>query len=114
MEKDHDVAREQVRHILTQPDFEIGPQQLVGKPKGDACGHERPEQSQAATGAGEVRDQGKRSREQKETLNHITEGGQSKGLRQDERSPDQGGQTDCDTRGPELGICAHEQSSLPF
>ena len=57
-----------------------------------------------------MRDKGNRPRKKQNALDDIAESGETKGLWQDKSSQDQGRQTDCDCRGPELAVGAQKKS----
>ena len=51
IQKEDDVAGEEVGHIAAQDNFEIDPAQLIAEPESNAEKDERPEQPHAALGA---------------------------------------------------------------
>ncbi len=93
-----------------QPDFEVGPHQLVGKPECHAGGQQRPEQAHASAATAPRWDEGKRRRQQQDALNPIAEGSEAKRAAEDKRSQDQSRQTGRDGRSPDFGISAQQNN----
>ena len=57
-----------------------------------------------------MRNQGNHPGKKQKALDDIAESGETEGLWQEKSSQDQGRQTDCDRRGPELAIGTQKKS----
>jgi hypothetical protein len=62
-----------------------------------------------------VRNEGDRPGKQQEALHHVAESGETKGLREQERSQDQSRETGSDSSDPEFGVGIQgRRSPVPF